>query len=1314
MPNQILTIETDGISLPVNVNGNIILDYKEHIKLMSSLEMASVGLSQWKSEIAGIHIYRDEVDSILKWVDEDLSKQDERVSVVIGNAGTGKSVIMEDVYNSLIEKDYPVLGIKLDQINFHSTKELNQEVGLADGLSIVSVFQKLNENYKRSVLLIDQIDALSMSLSTDRSAMNVANKLVQQISSLPNVRIVISCRRFDLDYDYTLQEYKRYKKFSVSDLPAKEVERVLSKMGIDSKDISERVWKFLSVPINLYLFSMVKDTSFGKVEQLTLQELYDELWKKIVIQSKDSHNVNICLSEIVNRMYDDQTLTVDRRAFENQFAQQISYLLSEGFLVESGSNGIQFLHQSLFDYTYAREFYDSGRSLIKELEGEHQGLFVRSRVRQVLLYLREVSTKQYLETLNDILFKTKYNGVPIIRFHVKMLVLNAIGFCEGMTEEEKHFFLDKVLANDDFGPIFVDSVYSRDWFHIISSNSRYSNQVLEDDDASIKLMMSMCNNNFSRDEDMVEDYLDRLLQNPSLKIKDAIFNLICFIGRYGHNGRHIIDIFRTVKPKDCMPKASNFLEYAMDEDADFVAKELEVRIATLVSSIKERAYGNPKLDYEEDRILDKLKNKYPDIAYKVCLDAIHMVFDKTLFKYENERCSSSWKFFSYKRNEGLIGDGVSEMLDFVLDMIERYAKENSDGIRKQLHELCNSNRNVDLLIAIVGYTANPVKYKDEIFGIFINTEWLQSAIDYSSILDFYIKKLFRASFMIFDKEGQRQILDSLYNTHPKWETTLFKYHEQYDHPLTRKGKSFGEFIEFLEDNEREYVKECFPDMYQKYNAVKEKYTYLTTDEPHKTEFRSGWIGVEKSAYDNMTDEQWLQLMRKYKDNRFDAGFTKPTMTGIAMQFKSKVQANPVRFANVILEANKNPQINLEYIMSGFDGLTDTNMDINIEKVHEVFSVIAERFEGDINKYGSATLCSFLRSLRFFLKKKSMPKDVFNFICRAVVETKEDEDANDENDTQPYNTGINRARGIAGQLLVECSILGNDYSEGIFSTLESIAMTASITTRAAILLEMARLNSLDLDRSLNLYIMLLHDYQANLLAIPLHNLNPLIYYINYGFEKLIPIFKEAIKRPMCHKTITTLLWIAYIRGYKGAEDLFSQIIKASSTAAISFFQSVSNYHKDVPLDKSLKYLLNMTSSNDEEILKKVDIVYNGFESWSDEELETFTDAFVHGNCCKYATHGFYECLSSYTKEKPRKVLGWIIETYRKKEENEDKQNEVFDLQHILEILTIAYNGVRKYYPNDKLVEEAMDIMDEILADSNRRLYLNEFLSELDKR
>ncbi len=1306
-----INIQTGDRAIAVNNrSGNIFMDQKHEIDI-KSMEWASEGLKSWKTDIREIHFARQETKTVLDWLHNGKGdKPGERVSVLVGNAGTGKSVVMHDILEELIKEGVPVLGIKMDQINFHSSMEFNNEVGLNDGISVFEAYKQLNEKHKLSVLLIDQIDALSMSLSVDRKAIDVANKLIHQVSTLPNVRIVVSCRRFDLDYDYDLQEYNRYNKVYLNGLKDKDVSVILTNLHVDPSTLTNQTRQFLSIPINLYLYSLIDEPDLLHGEPITLQKLYDRLWRKIVVEGRDINRrkVSLLLRLIAEKMYSNQTLMISGKAYETEYGDEQKYLLSNSFLTGNEDDGIQFLHQSLFDYTYARTFVESGRSLIDELEREHQGLFVRSRVRQVLLYLREVDVNEFLRTLNEILFAKKSNGDQKVRFHLKMLTLNSLGLCEEVSDEEKAYFIHKILPDKAFGPIFVSSIYSKDWFKIYTEHSHTIEKLRGNDDATIKDVMSVCWRLFTLDEEMVEGYLEHLVSLNQPPINEAIFSLINQIGRYGKNMNRLISLYKAAKTGGTKISRYEFLEQAIDFDSNFVATELSNAISTQLASYEHKGASSFTIDYETDQVYEALQEKAPDLTYEVSLKAVHEVFDKTLLENNDRYFSSSWEFYTYNRGGLNLHESACEMLDFILSYIEGMSRTTPDKADKELSPLKDSKRDIDILIVYIGYTANPEYFKNEILSIFTDKELLE-ALSELSLLHYYSAQLLKASFKLFSIEEQEDILNTLSTISPKWETWVFKGHTSNDYPNMRKGKSFGEYVQAINDDT--YIKEHFPKIYIKYQKVKDAYLDLNVEKPFNVRTQCGWVGMEKNAIDHMNDEQWLSSMRKYKNDGFDTDFDKPTLTGHAIQLKDCAKENPSRYADLIIKATEDPSIKLTYPLYGFEGLSES--DIEKEKFHEVFQVISKRFKGDVNKNSTGSLIGFLRSLRFFLKKEWMPEDVFDFICNAVINANEDDDSNKPDDKEPWQTGINRARGVAGELLVDCSIFDKQYGDRIFSVLNSIADNASITTRAAILLNGARLNMIDPNRSLELYMKMMHDCQPTLISIPLHDLNPVVYYINYGFDKLIPLYKEAIQKPACHKVLAETLWIAYVKDKNGSADLLKEVIHSSQDAATSFIMAVVRYHT-VPLSKSLELLIDLMSCKDEKIGQTLGNVYNSSEYWFPKDLVNYTKEYVKHDCCRYATRSFYEFLSGFAKDEPATSLEWIITVYQKKKPHfRDDQNGRFDVQKILEILTQSYNGVRKYSPRDELVEKAMDIMDEIMQDPESREYLRGFLNELDR-
>lgn len=128
----------------------------------------------------------------------ELKEEDSNIALLAGNAGYGKSVVLKDLLDLLEENKIPTLGIKVDKIlNITSLKDIENELNLKDG--IIPIFQELSNDKEPLVFLIDQIDALSQSLSSSRNGINSYDRLIKQLANYRNVRIILSCRTYDLD-----------------------------------------------------------------------------------------------------------------------------------------------------------------------------------------------------------------------------------------------------------------------------------------------------------------------------------------------------------------------------------------------------------------------------------------------------------------------------------------------------------------------------------------------------------------------------------------------------------------------------------------------------------------------------------------------------------------------------------------------------------------------------------------------------------------------------------------------------------------------------------------------------------------------------------------------------------------------------------------------------------------------------------------------------------------------------------------------------------------------------------------------------------
>lgn len=203
------------------------------------------------------HIRRQITDEIIEWLCN--SNSDERFSVLLDQAGMGKTVLVRDLVELLEKKEAPVLAIKADTISdIKSLDELHDVLGIPDRIKRVLGQLSLAGNV---VLIIDQIDALSLSLAHDQTALNVIINLVAKVRLNPNIKILITCREFDFKTDARLVNLDVKKKFEIHKLNESEIKQVLNLVGIEYSSLTTSLKTLLQVPLHLDLFTRIVEKS---------------------------------------------------------------------------------------------------------------------------------------------------------------------------------------------------------------------------------------------------------------------------------------------------------------------------------------------------------------------------------------------------------------------------------------------------------------------------------------------------------------------------------------------------------------------------------------------------------------------------------------------------------------------------------------------------------------------------------------------------------------------------------------------------------------------------------------------------------------------------------------------------------------------------------------------------------------------------------------------------------------------------------------------------------------------------------------------
>lgn len=1254
-------------------------------------------------------INRSQVEEILAWIDKKTDEDNpKRVGLVYGRAGIGKSVVMSNLLQELRNREeYIYLGLKSDQIEFVDTDDLAKQMHLAKPL--IDEIRDLAKETKRVVLLIDQIDALSLSLSSNRTSLRSLLKLVEQARTIPQARIVISCRPYDIEYDPILEKLKIDTKWEIKEFTPEEVKHCLFSNGCND-EMTEDLIHFLGNPLHLYLFLKVR--SYVQLKYpLTEDILYGELWHIYILNADQSKIDKTKLIEfidcIVNKMYANQELSIHYNLYVTKYEKEISYLLSTGLLILTSNRQLQFFHQTMFDYAYARRFAEQERDLLEEIKSKHQGLFIRSRVKSILSYQRDIETNLYINTLHHLLYDKNEYDESVFRFHLKSLAISSMAFFEKPIQEEYFFILNKLFVSNEYMSILLDAIHNKEWLSairtIINKKGGWNNLST----TFKEKIFGICRRLIWTEGNYVIEYLNEILNYGN---EEDRINIISLLNNYSINcnsDKLKILYNRLVQTRNPLQLA-NSLRIIAQHDPWFVFEELKQNIKLQLAEKERVSLHRVTTDHEIERIYETLEKEHDKLIRNFYLELLYIILDYSSYQIDGYEIKSSLEFSHFQRteNDHLSSYNFTEaLINKILDRVIK--EENSCELRNVLHQLINTNLDGLVFIALYKYTHEPEKFIDDIYDIFINKHVFANA---PCMLEYQAIELLKKSFPLFEKSRKEVLIETIMQLNDKGEHVIYKdfinKHLEYGIPISQIGRKRGIILNQLPTEE---LRNNYKEAYQELLRMKRKFKYLDNQIPYKTYSRCGWQSLSQNKTEKMNVIAWKKSMIKYNnDNNFDWDI--PTLTGQAMRFRECVKNEPLKYLQLLNEIIDIDEIPIAYSEAGMRGLLDVGLYADAEIV---FSGIVRLLKGDVNStIKGFSLHSFLISIDDFLKEDKLPKSVFDFLCLAVTTAKEESigfEQKKQSVRDIYDYGINQPRGHAGYQLVKCAKY-TEYGNTIFTTLESIAEKSSEFTRAAILLNLAILNNVDKERNVILFKRMLHDYHPSLLSMPIHNYNPLIYFINYAFEELIEYFENATKCKVCHKELVIVLWLAWRNTHNSNSKFYlDTICKSSEDARISLLNFL--HQQKIFSKEAIEYMLYFMDAefDSDDMAKACDNIFYKIGDIDISIKQLLAEKFVSSPLSKRFVDSFYDFLASYSLIEPIQSLKWLEQLLLKQQTYEyERYGKVAD------VLIQSYNGIKAFNDEDTspVLEKAMDIMDGYMKNSENKHMILNFIHKLD--
>ena len=1285
----------------------IIAENGSKVEVNQSLKQTPADLSRpleiHGSNIGNSHIERKETKELLEWIEksDESSDSNKRITVLLGAAGSGKSVIMKDVYLALKgDEKYEVVALKSDIIyddGDSSQKSIEERANLGK-----SILQYITDSakQKRTVLLVDQVDALSIVLSSRRKPLAEIMGLVTAASKITNVRIIISCRQYDFFYDLSFAEIKKGSRLvAVERIGEQDVRRVLQENSIVAENISKELMELLGNPLHLSLYCTIKPDAQQQIRTLT--DLYDCLWSNVLDSYPGaSKEVVDFLWTFTYQLYTRQILSIHPNLLSSDWHHVGQYLLSKNIIVEN-NRVWQFMHQTLFDYVFARLFFEKHQTLKEIFEEKHQGLFVRNQLKQVLEYQHATDLAGYIANVRTILFEKTEDGFKHrYRFHIRHLVLSMLAGNEQLSKEEILLIKRQIFTNKLYLYHFTNNTISLAGFNVFREWLGKKGGFLGADELSQKYMMTIISK-------VITIHRNEVLQYIRSLCKDSLSEV------YRKQLTNIINGLREVELNDDLKYIVDFLDRddsniifssLMHDNVDkteWVSERLKrcVRAIYKQASEEKEIYFYPNVPHEAHLLYDNLRKKYPQIAYDLSFELVRYISEISILDVQDE-IKLSKAYWSFNRHDSISHHFHEEMVKDMMEYMEKLASvESEESYIAKLDKLIETDLVIMHVIASAVLTSAIDKYERYAFAYMKNN---LTRLYHSSSLSYYHLELFKAWIGVNKSdEALEDLLKVVDTMHPEWEKVSFP-HENRTWPLTKEGYTRAQYYKHVPEEQLKQNEE----RYRYYQECQYRFEKIEDAvEPNKTEWFEGYSSIKPGAMDHMDDEEFLNMMRTHvKDDFYD--FKKPTMTGASREMASKVSEDSDRFYAIYMKALSDTSIPLQYIMDGLEALMEA--EYNEEKINTLYIKLIEEAKkrGETNKaVTNITLC---RDCDFYTKhqKRHVPRGVYDFVKSVALHPSQDIDDMEDID---YNVSINRERGCAIWELMKC-MYDEEYVKELFPTLFAIVPEASVTSKVGILFQMAYLLNVNRKQTLELFLEITRDYNHNYFTLPVHDGNPLLYLIRTNFDDLVPYFTAAMQSEKGQDVTANLLFRAWVGGSDAAKQMLYDFADMSPVARVQLVDLIARYCSKNLLDKMYEVLLRYMSYKEEDLGRKYDYTFEKMENWlTFFPVRDYMDRFKKSEVCVYASHFVYKFLKNYTNEDPEYCLQFIAALYVKKAK--EYEVEYYELREITEILITAYNNVRTYDAKNKALESAMDMLDELLEKEDVNYYLDKCLYEV---
>ncbi len=1294
--------------------------------ILQKFDHVSHYLTNYNSSFDGVdnsHIERKETNDLLQWIKSPLGNDEQPVVLLVGGAGSGKTVILKDVFLKLKETNIPAIALKADRLYAESITDLQYKIDLED--SFEKVVRTLSQVSDRVVVLIDQIDALSQSLSAKREYLDAYNLLVRKLIAIDRVRVVISVRAYDLDYDNELKFYKNQKSFRVGLLDVGQVTQVLTKLGTRMSEVPGQLLNLLQTAHHLNVFCKVYDSQTNLRSITTLHDLYESLWVQQIAKvpttsSASSDKCQNLVFAIAEQMHDEQRISTPSKPFFGSFSNEIDYLKSSGLVTETDKE-VQFFHQTFFDFAFAKQFVQCGNQVTNYILENHQGLFIRSSLKMIIGFLREQDHAAYIKALETILISSKY------RFHIKLMLLNLLGFEEAPTPEEKQLVKSRILPSKELKIPFFESVMGNSWFtflleegelnKLITQKIGWRNKLAERDWGKvnevvdkIKTLLHYKSTSESWDAqiNLLWQVLIKQLPKSRIAVCDFLLNCSEFEGKSTFVFRLLYYIkewdipiaFQLYEKHAAEAGTDRFGYYKTLEDAlnfniDWVKERYKTHCLNKIESIK-GSTDKPHFEYQDEELFKKLFEVDTIKALDFTLDIIKRISAKTSGEDKSKLyIDLGFWMFDYERHGR--SHGHEAIYHLLVDKVQEQAEQTTPWFDQFLADHRNSNSITILRLLFFGLLANPAHYANEIFNL-MKLFHQKEGLDGDDKIQFQFRQLLKDVYPHFDNAQKDQIDRVLLSIKSKYELDIYQDENGKRRPkLQWYGHNKYLYLSAVPKSELKQR----PLLHKAYLELERKFPKVVDTEPNKIRLIGVGPPMDSSAYDKMTFNQWEQTFEKY-DAEYKAEFasSRGSIFEHSRAFQTEVKNKAslfFPFIEKLIDGNKSPY---QYIVAGLTGLKEA--EYNPAEVQRIYKkALSIPFDREYTLY-------FVWVSSYLVEAKILDQDVLEYLIEIAKNHPDPEGNTIRNNA--LMDGANNVRGSAAGNISKV-YFNPAFENLVFEALHQIAEDPNLSVRVAIMARLAMLMNLNEQKTLEVFLKLVNSNEPEIIE---HSIWSVQYLLNNNFDKLHNYFQSAIKMESIQGSIAVVLGVAWLKEKEGSFQLLNSLLKISEEGKAKLVDmAVKNLgdEKESVRAKCRQIFLRFLNSTDEKVIQEYSSAFFDLTPNMFLEVYPLLQKYARSNVAKKEPHYYFEYLLKCAKKHPVECLELLqhVITYDKPDIS---QAGYYDDEPV-KVLIGIYNSLSSSKTKDsEHLNKTIALFDEMLKNQKFRGAANKVIDQFE--